>query len=67
MRKFKLEEIVGASYLTQQPAAGSYTRAYNSYTEIYVGIQRFIFRVDYGLAYNAEKRIHQGLRIYYGF
>ncbi len=67
MRKFKLEEIIGAAYLTQQPAAGSYTRAYNSYSEFYIGLQRFIFRVDYGLAYNAEKKIHQGLRIYYGF
>lgn len=67
MRKFKLEEIVGASYLTQQSAAGSDTRAYNSYSEFYIGLQRFIFRVDYGIAYNAQKKIHQGFRIYYGF
>jgi len=67
MRKFKLEEIVGASYLTQQPTVGSDTRAYNSYSEFYIGLQRFIFRVDYGIAYNAQKKIHQGFRIYYGF
>jgi len=67
MRKFKLEEIVGASYLTQQPTAGSDTRAYNSYSEFYIGLQRFVFRVDYGIAYNAQKKIHQGFRIYYGF
>jgi len=67
MRQFKLEEIVGASYLTQQPTVGSDTRAYNSYSEFYIGLQRFIFRVDYGIAYNAQKKIHQGFRIYYGF
>ncbi len=67
MRQFKLEEIVGASYLSQQQALGSLTKAYNSYTEFYVGLQRFIFRVDYGIAYNAEKKVHQGFRIYYGF
>ncbi|RYE36168.1 MAG: carboxypeptidase-like regulatory domain-containing protein [Sphingobacteriaceae bacterium] len=67
MRKLKLEEIAGASYLTQSPIAGSITQAYTSYSEFYVGIQRLIFRVDYGIAYNAEKRVHQGFRIFYGF
>ncbi|MVN23247.1 DUF5686 and carboxypeptidase regulatory-like domain-containing protein [Mucilaginibacter arboris] len=67
IRKFKLEEIIGAAYLSQQPAIGSLTKAYNSYSEFYIGLQRFIFRVDYGIAYNAEKKVHQGLRIYYGF
>ncbi|MGI4727226.1 MAG: DUF5686 and carboxypeptidase regulatory-like domain-containing protein [Janthinobacterium lividum] len=67
MRQFKLEEIAGAAYLTQTPAAGSITKAYTSYSEFYVGLQRLIFRVDYGIAYNAEKKIHQGFRIYYGF
>lgn len=67
MRQFKLEEIIGAAYLTQQPAIGSLTRAFNSYSEYYIGLQRFIFRVDYGIAFNAEKKVHQALRIYYGF
>ncbi len=66
MRKLKLAEIVGASYLTQSPQQGN-TPSYRSYSEFYVGLQRFIFRVDYGIAYDAEKKVHQGFRIYYGF
>jgi len=59
MRQFKLEEIIGANYLTQPLK--------HDYTELYIGVQRFIFRVDYGLAFDAGKKVHQGFRIYYGF
>lgn len=59
LRQFKLEEIAGANYLTQPLK--------HNYTELYVGLQRFIFRVDYGVAFDAGKKIHQGFRIYYGF
>jgi hypothetical protein len=59
LRQFKLEEIAGANYLTQPLK--------HNYTELYVGLQRFIFRVDYGVAFDAGKKVHQGFRIYYGF
>ncbi len=59
MRQFKLEEIVGANYLTQPLR--------QNYTELYIGLQRFIFRIDYGLAFDTGKKVSQGFRIYYGF
>jgi len=58
LRKLKLEEIVGANYLTE--------RGNQNYSEFYVGIQRLIFRVDYGVAYTGNKRYAQGIRIFYG-
>lgn len=58
MRKLKLEEIVGANYLTE--------RNNMNYSEFYVGLQRFIFRVDYGVSYTGNKKYLQGFRIYYG-
>jgi hypothetical protein len=58
MRKFKLEEIIGANYLTEKNNP--------NYTEFYVGLQRFIFRVDYGVAYAGNKKYAQGIRIFYG-
>jgi len=74
IRKLKLEEVIGINYLTQaqhtnysgvgnsqliQPVKGSYTEAY-------IGIQRFIFRVDYGMAFDGNRKIMQGFRIFYG-
>jgi hypothetical protein len=58
LRKLKLEEIVGANYLT--------TKANTNYREYYVGIQRLIFRVDYGVSYAGNKKYLQGIRIFYG-
>ncbi len=58
LRKAKLEEIIGANYLT--------TKANRDYTEFYVGVQRLIFRVDYGVSYMGNKKYLQGLRIFYG-
>jgi hypothetical protein len=58
LRKLKLEEIIGANYLTE--------RNNENYSEFYVGLQRFIFRVDYGVSYAGNKKYLQGFRIYYG-
>jgi hypothetical protein len=58
IRKLKLEEIVGVNYLTE--------RANMNYTEAYVGLQRLIFRVDYGISYAGNSKYMQGFRIFYG-
>jgi len=60
LRKLKLDEIIGANYLTQ-PGDNQ------NYKEFYVGIQRFFFRLDYGFAYQGSNKYQQGIRIYYGF
>jgi hypothetical protein len=58
LRKAKLEEVIGANYLT--------TKANKDYKEFYVGVQRLIFRVDYGVSYMGNKKYIQGFRIFYG-
>jgi hypothetical protein len=58
MRKLKLEEIVGANYLTEKGNV--------NYSEFYIGLQRFIFRVDYGVSYRGNQKYIQGIRIFYG-
>ena len=58
IRKFKLEEVIGANYLT--------TKNNRNYREFYVGIQRLIFRVDYGVSYTDKGKYIQGFRIFYG-
>lgn len=58
LRRLKLEEIIGANYLTE--------RNNKDYREFYVGLQRFIFRVDYGVSYAGNKKYIQGIRIFYG-
>jgi len=57
-RKLKLEEIVGVNYLSE--------KANPNYSEFYVGLQRLIFRVDYGVSYEGTKKYIQGIRIFYG-
>lgn len=59
LRKAKLEEVVGASYLSQPIK--------RNYTEFYFGFQRLIFRATYGFAYDGGKRVEQGFRLSYGF
>nr|WP_121270827.1 DUF5686 and carboxypeptidase regulatory-like domain-containing protein [Pedobacter schmidteae] len=59
LRKLKLEEIVGASYLSQPIR--------KNYTEFYFGLQRLIFRAAYGFAYDGGKRVEHGFRLSYGF
>lgn len=59
LRKLKLEELAGVNYLTQP--------AKRDYTEFYFGLQRLIFRVSYGFAYDGNKKVTQGFRMSYGF
>jgi hypothetical protein len=59
LRKLKLEELVGASYLTQPVK--------RNYTEFYFGLQRLIFRAAYGFAYDGKRRVDHGFRLTYGF
>ena len=58
LRSLKLEEIIGANYLNE--------KGHSNYTEFYVGLQRFIFRVDYGISYAGDKKYMQGFKIFYG-
>ncbi len=58
LRKFKLEEIIGANYLSE---VGN-----RNYSEFYVGLQRLIFRIDYGVSFAGNKKYIQGIRIFYG-
>ncbi|WP_316842096.1 DUF5686 and carboxypeptidase regulatory-like domain-containing protein [Pedobacter gandavensis] len=58
LRKLKLEELVGVSYLSQPLK--------RNYTEFYFGLQRLIFRAAYGFAYDGNKRINHGFRLSYG-
>ncbi|WP_443946173.1 DUF5686 and carboxypeptidase regulatory-like domain-containing protein [Pedobacter sp. AW1-32] len=59
LRKLKLEEYLGGSFLTQPDK--------KNYKEVYFGLQRLIFRVGYGFAYDGNKKIAQGIRMSYGF
>ncbi|RZL50017.1 MAG: carboxypeptidase-like regulatory domain-containing protein [Pedobacter sp.] len=59
LRKLKLEEIIGASYLTQPNK--------KNYKEFYFGVERFGFGVSYGYSYDGNKKVDQGFRIAYGF
>lgn len=58
LRKFKLDEIIGGNFLTE--------KSNRDYSEIYVGVQRFIFRVDYGISFEGNRRYMQGVRLFYG-
>ncbi|MGY4383912.1 hypothetical protein ACVWYN_000931 [Pedobacter sp. UYP24] len=59
LRRLKLEEVVGASYLSQPVK--------RNYTEFYFGLQRLIFRATYGFAYDGNRRVEHGFRLSYGF
>lgn len=59
LRKLKLEEIVGASYLTQPNK--------KNYKEFYFGVERLGFGVSYGYSYDGSKKVDQGFRIAYQF
>ncbi|GAB3922903.1 DUF5686 and carboxypeptidase regulatory-like domain-containing protein [Mucilaginibacter myungsuensis] len=58
LRKLKLEEMIGVNYL----AAHNTT----NYYEAYFGIKRLFLRFDYGVAIDANKKVNQGFRIFYG-
>lgn len=58
LRALKLDEIVGVNYLSEK---------YNAnYSEFFVGVQRLIFRIDYGVAFEGNHKYMQGFRIFYG-
>jgi len=59
VRKLKLEELIGANYLTQP--------AKKHYSEFYFGLQRLVLRATYGFAYDGKKRVEHGFRFSYGF
>jgi Family of unknown function (DUF5686)/CarboxypepD_reg-like domain len=58
LQRLKLDEVIGANFLT--------TNNNRDYTEFYVGIQRFIFRVDYGVSFEGQHKYLQGFKIFYG-
>jgi hypothetical protein len=59
IRKLKLEEVIGANYLS--------TKGNPNYKEFYVGVQRLIFRVDYGVSYAGNKKYIQGSGYFTGY
>lgn len=59
LRKLKLEEVVGINYLSQPQK--------KNYTEYYFGIQRLVFGVSYGFAFDNGKKVNQGFRFAYNF
>lgn len=59
LRKLKLEEILGFSYLNQPQK--------KNYTEYYFGIQRLIFGMSYGFAYDGNKKVNEGFKFIYNF
>jgi len=59
LRKIKIQEIVGGSYLTQGMLP--------DYKEVYFGLKRTVVRLDYGLAYGRFTKVVQGFRLVYNF
>jgi uncharacterized protein YpiB (UPF0302 family) len=57
IRKLRLEEIVGGSFLTQ--------RILPNYHEFYFGIRKLLIRFDYGFAFDGNRKIYQGFRYVY--
>ncbi|MBW4891247.1 DUF5686 and carboxypeptidase regulatory-like domain-containing protein [Mucilaginibacter sp. HMF5004] len=58
IRHAKLEEIIGANYLGRANTP--------AYTEFYVGLKRYIFRVDYGISFLGGNHYMHGIMFYYG-
>lgn len=58
LRSLKLNEIAGVNYLTENNN--------RNYWEFYFGLQRLLFRVDYGVSFMGSHRYLQGFRIFYG-
>ena len=59
IRKLKLQEIVGANYLS--------TPALKNYNELYFGLKYLNFRGIYGFSFNNEQQIRTGFRFAIGF
>lgn len=59
LRKLKLEEVLGINYLNQPQK--------RNYTEYYFGVQRLVFGISYGFAFDNGKKVDQGIRFAYNF
>ncbi|NTE03037.1 carboxypeptidase-like regulatory domain-containing protein [Agrobacterium tumefaciens] len=59
LRRLKIEEIIGGAYLTSPEK--------RNYSEFYFGFKRLNLRVDYGYAFDSNRRIEQGFKLSYGF
>ncbi|WAC39176.1 DUF5686 and carboxypeptidase regulatory-like domain-containing protein [Pedobacter sp. SL55] len=59
LRKLKLEEVMGINYLNQPQK--------RNYTEYYFGVQRLVFGISYGFAFDNGKKVDQGIRFAYNF
>ena len=57
LRKLRLEEIVGGSFLTQN--------LQSNYHEFYIGVRKLLIRFDYGFAFDGRNKIYQGFRYVY--
>lgn len=58
LRSLKLEEVMGANYLNANNR--------RNYYELYVGIKKLFFRLDYGISFAGNQKYVQGIRFYYG-
>lgn len=59
IRKLKMEEVLGGAYLYQPQKT--------QYYEIYAGLRRLMFRVDYAFSFNKVGKLNQGIKISYDF
>ncbi|TZF82150.1 carboxypeptidase-like regulatory domain-containing protein [Pedobacter sp. BS3] len=57
IRRLKLEEIVGGAYLDQS--------SQKNYAEVFFGLQRLIFRVDYAVAFSYGVKVYHGFKLSY--
>ncbi|UKJ08401.1 DUF5686 and carboxypeptidase regulatory-like domain-containing protein [Solitalea lacus] len=55
LRKLRLEEIVGTNYLN--------TDSLKNYAEVYLGLQRLMFRAEFGFSWMAGKAYQSGIRL----
>ena len=58
IRHLKLEEIIGGAYLTLPSG---------NYKELYFGLQRLVFRIDYGFSWADNGKANPAFRLFYGF
>lgn len=59
IRNLKLEEVIGGAFLTLPNRT--------NYKEAYVGLQRLVFRFDYGYSWVPGQKPRPAFRLFYGF
>ncbi|TKB96315.1 DUF5686 family protein [Pedobacter cryophilus] len=59
LRKLKLEELFGGAYLYQPQK--------KQYYELYAGLRRLMFRVDYAFSFDIEGQLDHGIKLSYNF